>query len=228
MLIQNNPDKATLDKPISALAAFNSQTGVGALQAYRKMAEPPTAFWDDTMPNSVVAFTQEKVAMIFAPSWVISNVHAQNPDLDIKVAPVPKVPNSVSLSIANYWVEGVSKVSQNQLEAWKFIKFLSEKDNMVKLYANQTKTRIVGEPYSRVDLADQLAKSPYLSVVIQQAPQYVSLPLISRTNDNGLNDRIIDYLKNAVNATINGLGYQEAANIAQKGIDQILGQYKLQ
>ncbi len=228
MLIQNNPDKATLDKPISALSTFNSQTGVGALQAYRKMAEPPTAFWDDTMPNSVVAFTQEKVSMIFAPTWQIANIHAQNPDLDIKVAPVPKVPNSISISIANYWVEGVSKVSQNQLEAWKFVKFLSEKDNMVKLYANQTKTRIVGEPYSRVDLADQLAKNQYLNVVIQQAPQYVSLPLISRTNDNGLNDRIIDYLKNAVNATINGVGYQEAANTAQKGIDQILGQYKLQ
>ncbi len=217
LLLQNGGDLKKLDDP----------TAAGALEGYRKFAE--VGVWDDTMPNSIAAFTQEKVAMIIVPSWEILSIHAQNPDLKFKVAPIPfNLPGNQSVSLATYWAEGVSKKSPNPLEAWKFLKFLSEKDTMTKLYAEEKKTRLFGEPYSRVDLSDKLISDEYVGVVIQQAENYSSMPIISRTYDKGLNDSIVKYIENAINATEQGVKYEEALAPAKQGINQLFTQYKIQ
>lgn len=216
-LIQNGGDVKKLDQA----------EAVGALQSYREFAEPPDNIWDESLPNSITAFAQEKVAMIIAPSWEIINIKAINPEINLKVVPVPSIPGSKPVSIASYWVEGVSRVSQNQLEAWKFLKFLSQKDNMTKLYELQAKTRLFGEPYSRVDLAPLLTDDEFLGPVIKQANSYVSVPMISRTFDGGLNDNIIQYISNAINSTVQGVSYQEALKTAKQGIDQVLTQFQI-
>ncbi len=219
ILLQNGGD----------LKMLNQEAAAGALESYRKFAEDPkNSFWDQTMPNSISAFAQEKLAMAIVPSWEIINIKTINPDIKIKVVPVPNVPGSKPLSIASYWVEGVSRYSKNQIEAWKFIKYLAEKDNMTKLYENQAKMRIFGEPYSRVDLAQTLIQNEYVGPVIQQAKYYVSIPTISRTYDNGLNDEIIRYIENAINATIQGTSYSEALNTAQQGVSQVFTRYKIE
>ena len=218
MIVQNGASLKTLDQ-IEA---------VGALESFRKFAEPPNNFWDETMPNSVTAFIQEKVAMIFVPSWEVLTIKNANPDLQLKVVPVPSVPGGSPISIANYWVEGVSRYSKNQLEAWKFLRFLSEKDTLTKLYETESKLRLFGEPYSRVDLGTLLAQNEYVGAVIKQADSYVSLPLISRTFDNGLNDEIIQYLENAVNSTVQGVAYADALQTAKQGVDQVFSKYKIE
>lgn len=206
---------------------LNQQEAIEALEVFRKFAEQPNNFWTDNMPNSINAFIQEKVAMILVPSWQILNIKSSNPDINIKVTQVPQLPGGKPISIANYWVEGVNKYSLHQIEAWKFLKFLVQKENLTKLFEIQSKTRLFGEPYSRVDLANLLTQHPYLSPVIKQADYFVSLPLVSRTYDNGLNDEIIKYIENAINATINGVSYGEALNTAKQGIDQVLSKYDL-
>ncbi|MCX7880952.1 MAG: sugar ABC transporter substrate-binding protein [Patescibacteria group bacterium] len=218
MLLQNGGDLKNLDQPEAA----------GALESYRKFAEPPNDFWNEQMPNSITAFIQEKVAMIIVPSWEILVIKSANPDLKIKVVPVPQVPGGKPVSLASYWVEGVSRYSKNQIEAWKFLKFLSEKENLAKLYQSESQNRLFGEAYSRVDMSSLLSQNEYLGAVIKQTEYYVSLPLISRTFDNGLNDQIIQYLENAINSTIQGVAYNEALNTAKKGIDQIFSQYKIE
>ena len=216
MIVQNGASLKTLDQ-IEA---------VGALESFRKFAEPPNNFWDENMPNSVTAFIQEKVAMVFVPSWEILTIKNANPDLQLKVIPVPSVPGGSPTSIANYWVEGVSRYSKNQLEAWKYLRFLSEKDSLTKLYEIESRSRLFGEPYSRVDLGTLLAQNEYIGAVIKQADFYQSLPLISRTFDNGLNDEIIQYLENAINSTVQGVAYADALKTAKKGVDQVLTKYK--
>lgn len=206
---------------------LDQEEAAGALEIYRKFSEPPQGYWTEEMPNSTTAFIQEKVAMIIVPSWEILSIKSANPDIDMKVVPVPVVPGTTLISIASYWVEGVSKFSNNQLEAWKFLKFLTEKENMTKLYEIESKLRPFGEPYSRVDLAPLLAQNPYLSAVIKQANDFSSLPLVSRTFDNGLNDEIIKYLENAVNSTIQGVSYKEALKTAKEGIDQVFTKYNI-
>ena len=217
LLLQNG---GSLDK-------LNQDEAAGALEIYRKFSESPQGYWNEEMSNSTTAFIQEKVAMIIVPSWEVLSIKSSNPDIEIKVVPVPVVPGTASLSLASYWVEGVSRFSNHQLEAWKFLRFLTEKENMTKLYEIQSKVRPFGEPYSRVDLAPLLAQNPYLSAVIKQANNFYSLPLISRTYDNGLNDEIIKYMENAINSTILGVSYKEALETAKRGIDQVFTKYNI-
>ncbi|PIY70778.1 hypothetical protein COY88_03795 [Candidatus Roizmanbacteria bacterium CG_4_10_14_0_8_um_filter_35_28] len=210
-----------------SITRLNSEEAAGALEIYRKFSEEPQVYWSDAMPNSLTAFIQEKVAMIIVPSWEIVTIRSANPDLNLKVLPVPAVPGGSSSSIANYWVEGVSRFSKNQIEAWKFLRFLIEKENLTKLYEMETKFRPYGEPYSRVDLASLLVQDSYIGAVIKQANNYISLPLISRTYDNGLNDEIIKYIENAVNSTIQGISYSEALKTASQGLDQVFTKYNI-
>lgn len=223
MLLQNGADLKKLDTPEAA----------GTLEGYRKFAEKADAagstnVWDETMPNSVSAFIQGKVAMIIAPSWEVITIKAANPDINVKTAPVPSVPGSNPLSLASYWVEGVSRYSKNQIEAWKFLKFLSEKEQMTKLYEIESKVRFFGEPYSRVDLGSSLSQHEYLGSVIGQGQYYFSLPVVSRTFDNGLNDEIVKYIENAINATTQGVSYSQALITAKQGVDQVFSKYKIQ
>ena len=51
--------------------------------------------------------------------------------------------------------------------------------------------------------------------------------LASRTFDNGLNDKIIKYYEDAVNAMVNGTSASKALVATEQGIDQVLSQYGL-
>ncbi len=212
-----------------SLDKLDSPEAVGALEAFRRFAEPPDPIWTDAMPNSITAFAQEKVGMIIVPSWQILSIKAISKEIKLKVVPIPKPPGGKQISLASYWVEGVSSGSRNQLEAWKFLKFLSQKESMAKLFEQESKQRLFGEPYSRKDLASTVIQDPYIGSVIQQATDdvFVSLPLASRTFDNGLNDQIRIYLENAINATIQGVSYPDALETAQKGVTQVFQKYKI-
>lgn len=220
MLLLNGGEITKLDAP----------EAVGALEAYRRFAEQPNNTWSEAMPNSVTAFIQQKVAMIIVPSWELLTIRPANPDLKLKVVPIPKPPGGKQVSLATYWVEGVSKMSKNQLEAWKFVKYLTDKDTMTKMYETESANRIFGEPYSRVDLAPLLVQNEYTGAVIKQAEDdvYFSLPVASRTFDNGLNDEMKRYIENAINATIQGASYNDALQTAKKGVDQLVTRYKIE
>lgn len=214
-IIQNGGDLKNLD----------SVEAEGALESYRKFAEPPDNYWDESMPNAIAAFTQEKVAMILVPSWQILSIKSINPELVFKAVPVPSLPGSEPISVSSYWVEGVSRFSNYQEDAWKFLKFLSEKENMAKIYELQTKSRQFPTASSRVDLASIQSQNQYLDAVIKQAKYYKSIPAVSLTYDNGLNDGVNQYLENAINSTINGESYKSALKTAKEGIDQELKRY---
>lgn len=220
MLLLNGGELTKLDKPEAA----------GALEAYRRFAEEPNNVWSENMPNSVIAFTEGKVAMIFAPSWEIHAIKDAAPDLKIAVVPIPNPPGGKQYSIASYWVEGVSNQSSQQQEAWKFLQFLSSKEEETKLYEIQSSIRMFGAAYSRMDLADLLVQDPYLGPVVKQGAEdrYISLPLVTNTFDDGLNDGVVRYLENAINGASQGVSYEEALVTAKKGIDQIFLRYKIQ
>lgn len=217
MLLQNGADVKNLGSP----------EAVEVLTNYRQFAEPQLNLWNESMPNNISAFTQGKVAMIIVPSWQILEILAANPDIDLKVTALPVLPGSQQISLATYWAEGVSKTSKHQEEAWKFLVYLSQKDTMTKLYQEQTKVRPFGVAYSRKDLRDTLLKNKYLGPVLEQAPSMRSLPLVSRTYDNGLNDGIVAYIRDAINATAKGVSYQQALATAASGVAQVLQKYSI-
>jgi len=217
MLLQNGAD----------LRKLGSNEAVEVLANYRQFAEPPLNFWNEKMPNNITAFTQGKVAMIIAPSWRILEIKAANADLEIKTASLPLLSGNQPLSLATYWVEGVSKASKHQLEAWKFLAYLAQKDTMTKMYQTQSQTRLFGEPYSRVDLRDSLVQNEYIGPILDQALYMQSLPMISKTFDKGINEEIIGYIEDAINATMKGVSYNQAFTVAAKGVEQVFAKYNL-
>jgi multiple sugar transport system substrate-binding protein len=220
MLLLNGGELTKLEQP----------EATGALEAYRRFAEEPNNVWSEEMPNSITAFAQGKVAMIFAPTWEILTIKSTAPDLKIAVVPIPNPPGGKQYSISSYWVEGVSKQSTQQLEAWKFLQFLSSKEGETKMYEIQSSIRMFGTAYSRMDLAELLVQDQYLGPVIKQAAEdrFISLPLVANTYDEGLNDEVVRYLENAINGASQGVSYGEALITAKKGIDQVFLRYKIQ
>jgi ABC-type glycerol-3-phosphate transport system substrate-binding protein len=167
--------------------------------------------------------------MYFGPSWEVFEIKRANPNLKFTILPVPQVGDDKVVTWASYWVEGVAKKSKNQDAAWEFVKYLSDKGTMEKLYKIQSQssaTRPFGEPYSRVEMASLVKDDPYVGPFISQAPTARSWYLASRTFDNGLNDKIIKYYEDAVNAVLlNKSTAQAALQTAASGVSQILAQY---
>lgn len=218
MMIQNG---ARLASPIGKEAE-------DTLLFYRKFANPsdPVYTWNETMDNSIYAFASAKVAMILAPSWRVFDVKQINANLHFKIAPVPQLPGN-TVNWASYWAGGVSAKSKYQPQAWTFLKYLVSRDTMTKLYGEEAKTRLFGEPYARVDLGSTLAADPYVGAYIQGAPTAKSFPLASRTFDNGINDKLIQYMTDAVNAVGQGTAPTSALQTAAAGFSQVLTSYGL-
>jgi multiple sugar transport system substrate-binding protein len=215
MMLQNGADLSSPDEKLAA----------DALLFYTLFSRSDKV-WDSTMPNSSEAFSSGKVAMIFAPSWKILDIKAINPEIDIGIVSIPKLPNS-NINWASYWVEGVSARSENKTESWKFLKYLSQKDSLEDLYKAAVTERYFGEPYGRKDMADLLRNDPFLGAYINQAMTAKSWYLCSFTHDNGINDRMIKYFEDAVNAVNNKEDAQEALLRTSQGVSQILTQYKV-
>ena len=180
--------------------------------------------WDETMPNSTLAFATGKVAMYLGFSWDVFEIKNINPKLDFQIAPVPQLPGT-DLTWASFWVEGVSKKSKNAAAAWEFMKFLSSPQTMEKLYQAESQIRLFGEPYSRVEMASLLTNNQWVAPFVNQATKAKTWYLSSRTFDNGLNDRMIKYFEDAVNAVNLGKSAKESLATAAQGVSQLLSQY---
>lgn len=182
--------------------------------------------WDMTLPNSTLAFANGKLAMYFGYSWDIFEIKNINPDLEFGVVQSPQL-TGTNITWASFWVEGVNNKSESKDEAWEFLKFLASKEALTKLYQAESQLRLFGEPYSRVEMASQAKTNPLISSFVDQAPQAQTWYLCSRTYDNGINDKMIDYFKDAVNAVNANEDVADALATAASGIAQLLSQYGL-
>jgi len=213
MMLQNGVD---LKDPTGSLAE-------DALKFYTLFSSRDKV-WNDTLPSSVYSFANEKVAMIFAPSWRAHQIKELNPDLEFKTAPVPQLPGS-QIGWATFWAEGVSEKSSSAEEAWRFLSFLSSKESLTKLYTQASQVRDFGEPYPRKDLATELENDSIVGAVVTQGPYAESWYLCSRTHDNGINDKLIKYFQDAVGKVIQGTSSSKALETVAQGVSQVLKQY---
>lgn len=220
MMVQNganlaNPTNKNAFDALSFFTVFSNTDGV----------------WDETLPPSTTAFASGKVAMYFGPSWRAFDIKQTNPGLKFRMVGVPQLPkdspSEPDIAYATYWAEGVWARSGNKAEAWKFLKFMSTKESLEKLYTNAAQTRLFGEPYPRVDMRELLLKDPYLGGLISQAADARSWYLVDRTFDGptGINSQINSYYEDAVNAVNNGEDPEDVLLIVAKGVTQVLAQY---
>lgn len=225
------------------LALMMLQNGVNLNAPQGRLAEDALTFytifsqtdgvWDETLPPSTAFFAAGKLAMYFGPSWRAFEIKSQNPNLKFKAVPLPQLvkdnPSDPDVSFASYWVEGVWAKSPNKAAAWDFLKFLSSRESLQKMYQTASGVRPFGEPYSRVDMTELTAQDPYIGALTSQAPVARSWYLASRTWDGptGINSLIGKYFEDAVNAMNGGEAASRALEPLATGVAQVLAQYGL-
>ena len=180
--------------------------------------------WDDKLPSSTVAFARGDAAMMLAPSWRAHEVKAMNPNLNFGIVPLPRLGDD-RLAWASFWAEGVSSKSKNKDKSWELLKFLSSKEIQQELYSAQSQIRSFGEIYSRVDLANELAGDELVSPFLEDAPSASGWYLSSYTHDNGVNDLLIKYYGDAINAVLSGKSVEDSLTTVNQGTQQTLRQY---
>lgn len=186
------------------LSAQGDNLAADVLSFYR-LFQGENQVWNPAWPSAIEAFAQGKVAMIFAPSFRILDILALNPRLPLATAPVPQLTNNVSQQVnwASYWVEVVAKNSPHQEQAWQFLKFLTERENLKLMFQTASpQYRPFGEPYPRPDMADELSRNSYLQPFVQQATNAVSWNFVDGTQDRILNDRIKEILQTELNKNL--------------------------
>lgn len=187
--------------------------------------------WDETLPPSTLAFSGGRLAMYLGPSWRVFEIRKQNPNIRFRVLPVPQLPklspDDRDITWASYWVEGVWERSQKKNEAFRFLKFLSEKEQLEKLYTNAAKVRLFGEPYPRQDVASLLLDDPLVGAYIKQAPTARSWYLAGSTFDGptGINSRLSKYFEDAINSILKGETPDRVVDTLRQGVQQVLGTY---
>lgn len=216
LLVQNGADLEDMQS--------TTQNASDALSFYTSFSNDESKVWDETLDPSLLMFIKGNLAMYFGYSWDVFSIKASNPNLPFEVYAVPHLPNR-NMTIASYWVEGVSSKSKHQKEAMIFMKFLAKKETQQKLYTETSKTRLFGEPYARVDLAESLSGNPLVYPFVSQAKEAMSSFFAADTYDNGLNSQMNAYLGNAVRSILNGDSSQTAVETLSAGVAQVLQQY---
>lgn len=182
--------------------------------------------WNSDLPSSTIAFARGDVAMMLAPSWRGLEVAQINPSLSFGTVPVPQLSDD-RVTWGSFWAEGVNSFGRNQDQAWILAKYLSSAAGQKLLYQNQTSARSFGTAFSRVDLSDEMASHPVLGSLIQDAPYATGWFMSSYTHDAGLNDQIIKYYEDAINAVIGGEAVSAVLPTVSLGVNQVLQQYNL-
>jgi multiple sugar transport system substrate-binding protein len=201
------------------------QNASDALTFYTSFAKGDAAVWSATLDPSMTAFARGSVGMYFGYSWDILAIRAINPNLQFTITQVPHLPNR-NVTIASYWVEGVSNKSLHMKEAYAFMKFLAQKETAQKLYSEQSKIRPFGEPFARVDLAESVRDNPFIYPFVVQAKSAASSLFAGETQDTGINGQMNQYLANAVNSILKtDTSSDTAVNTLSQGITQVLSQY---
>jgi ABC-type glycerol-3-phosphate transport system substrate-binding protein len=211
--------------------------GVDALDFYTLFAKKEFSdrgpIWSDRLATSVDAFVAGKVAMILAPAAripdILAKVTQSGAVFSVKAAPAPQaVAGGNQVNWASYWAEAVAKNSPGKAVAWDLVKFLSSKETLRQLYAEQAKVRQMSWVPSRTDLAEEYSNQAYLGAYLAGAKTARSWYLASGTGDQSLNDPIISIFAAAVSTALGGSSQSESAlKTAASSVETVLVKYGL-
>lgn len=186
--------------------------------------DPRKKTWEVDLPKSTDMFAQGRLGFYFAPSWRAYELRIANPNLKFKVVPVPQL-SGKAVGWASFWGEVVSAKSKNSLEAWKFVKFLTSAEAEKLAYQQAVQIRLFGEPYSLTSLGGELAGDPIMGAFVTQGPNFKFWYLSSNTMDLGINDEMIKYFEDGINAVLAGADPAAALLTVNQGVKQVLDKY---
>lgn len=109
-----------------------------ALKFYTAFANPTKNVytWNSDFPNSFEAFVNGETAMFFGYSYDIPLIRTAAPKLNFGISPLPQISGGQQVNYANYWIEGVSKSSENIDYAWNFLAFAADPEHVTSYLAS--------------------------------------------------------------------------------------------
>lgn len=198
----------------------NQDKMADAIRFYTNFATVEGNVWDSTQDTAKLAFSQGKLAMYFGYSKDLADFKNQNSNLQIKVVPVPQLITDEKINIASYWVEGVSNKSEHPKESLLFLNYLARKDVQEKIYEEKVKVSKIGSPYSLKNLAEKL-KDTDLFTFVDQSSTAVSTPFVSGTMNKSYNEKINEYIGQAINSVLSGGSESDAAQVILNGYSEV-------
>ncbi len=161
LMLQNG----TLMVDASGRAAFNRPAkedptyfpGERALEFYLSFADPEKEnySWHHKMANDLEAFVQNKIAYFFGYSYHLPIIKRLAPQINFDLTPMPQIAASLKENnFANYSVEVVAKKSRYPKEAWAFLLYLANPDN-IKPYLITTKQPTAHRSLVALQMEDQ-------------------------------------------------------------------------
>lgn len=141
---------------------YDNAAGRAALQFYVDAVQKYKVD-DPKIPHDADAFVAGTTAMFFREAWVIGEIQQKNPTLDYDVVPIPRWrAGSPYKMLLQPWGIYVNGKSNNKTVSWDFLKFLTNKQNALRL------TSMTGWVSERqdVDWKPLLAKTPQFGVFV--------------------------------------------------------------
>jgi len=152
--------------------ASNATNAVDTLSFFKGFAGSGGSWSAANADNDALAFMKGNLAMIVAPSWLVNDFldinRAQSLNLNIGVSKIPQISGSAEINWGNYWANVVASKRPNSVEAWKFLKWVSEPAQLRKLRIEDSKKgRSFSFIYPRADMRTELENTsqylePYL------------------------------------------------------------------
>jgi len=205
--------RATFNLVPEGLAGRTLPPGIEALTFYTDFASPQKEVytWNETLPNSLDAFIQGKVAYMFSYAYNLPSIKARAPKLNFGVAKLPQISGNKEINFANYWVEVVSKKTAHPNEAWDFVQFAAGAD-MAQKYLNKT-----DKPTALRSLIQKQSED------IELFP-FVSQVLTAKSWYKGKNALAVEQaLKDMITSVISGAKVAaEAINLGVQKVNQTL------
>lgn len=198
------------------------------LNYFISFAKEDEGVWDTTMASSSVAFANGKVAMFFAPLWRINDILNINPALNFTTISLPQVAKATAeqpdVSYPTYWSEAVWERGTSKSEAWHFLKYMSEAENITRLH--QAEANVLGIS-PRKDALEAQITDPLLGSVVRLAGDGQSWYLASNTFDGvtGINTQINSAYKTAIDNLNSRVTMKKVKEALLIELTQVLSKY---
>jgi len=135
--LMTSPDNASATFALSTekITGEDFYPGTESLDFYTSFANPDNVnyTWNNKMLGSLEAFEKGYTAMTINYSYQQANIDKfKSPDVRYKVTYLPRIETTDDpISYANFWSESVNKQSKYSAWAWHFIKYMSEKSDLI-------------------------------------------------------------------------------------------------
>lgn len=196
------------------------------LSFYTSFAKGNDRIWDDSFDSSLIAFANDRVAIVFAPTYRIREILTENPRIKMRAYPIPQLSAQGQKSTGgSFWIEGVVASSPNKDAAWEFIHWLSQPTQLFKLSGERAKALQFTLAYPRSSMFEKHIGDRYLEAVVAQVPSMRTFPLLADPPDQGINDQLVKSLTRAVEAVREGKPADATVSQLDSDFTQILKQY---